>query len=114
MHTFADVADICEDTLLVAFAVNGGGCNSISLSGGSEEGRIRSVKGGIKSSEELLVGIVSITSKPGLGTLIHASGCFTAIKNIIAKVSIIDVIEMLSVRNVLVLVSVGILALRFL
>jgi hypothetical protein len=114
VHTFANITDICKDTLLVAFAVNGWGCNSVSLPGGSKEGRVRGVEGGIKPSEELRVGIVSITSKPGLGTLVYASWCFTAIENIIPKLSLIDVIEMLSVRNVLVLVSVGVLALRFL
>ena len=114
VHTFANIADICEDTLLVAFTVNGGRCDSVSLSGGSKEGRVSNVEGGIKPSEELLVGIVSITSKPGLGALIYASWCFTAVENIIPKLSLVDIIEMVTVRNVLVLICVGVLALRFL
>ena len=72
------------------------------------------MEGSIKSGEEFLVGIVPIASKPRLRTLVHASWRLTAVENVIPKFSLIDVIEVLSVGDVFLVVSIGVLALRFL
>ena len=114
VHTLANVANICKDTLLVTFTVDGRRRDSVPLASGSKEGRVGSVEGGIKPGEKFLVGIVPIASKPRLGTLVHSSWGLTTIENIISKFSLINVIEVLPIRDVLLLVSIGVLALRFL
>lgn len=114
MHAFANVANVCKDTLLVTFAMDGRRRDSVPLAGGSKEGWVGSVEGGIKSGEKFLVGIVPIASKPRFSTLVHPSWGLSTIKNIISKVSLVNVIEVLPIRDVLLLVSVGVLALRLL
>src|SRR5713226_641374 len=114
MHPFADVADICKDTLLVTFTVDRRWCDSVPLASGSKERWVGGVKGGIKSGEKFLVGIVPIASKPRFSTLFHSSRGLTAIENIISKFSLVNVVEVIPIRDILLLVSFGIFALRFL
>jgi len=114
MHPFANVANICKDTLLVTFTVDGWWRDSVPLPSGSKEGWVGSVKGGVKSSEKFLVGIVPIASKPRLGTLVHSSWRLTTIENIISKFCLVNVIEVHPIRDVLLVIGVGVLALRFL
>ena len=43
VHTFADIGDVGEDRLLVSFTEDLRGRDGVSLAGGREEGRVRSV-----------------------------------------------------------------------
>jgi len=114
MHAFANVANIRKDTLLVAFTVDRRWRNGVSLAGGSKEGWVRGVKGGIKSCEKFLVGVVPVASKPRLSALIYSSWGLVAVENIISKFCLVNVIEVLSVRHILIVVGVGVRALGFL
>ena len=114
MHPFANVTNVRKDTLLVTLAVDRRWRDGISLAGGSKEGRVRSVERGIKSGEQFLIGVVPIASKPRFSALVYSSWGLIAVENIIPEFSLVDVIEMLSIGHILVIVGIGVLALRFL
>ena len=53
VHTFADIGDVGEDRLLVAFTENLRGCDGVPLAGGGEEGRVRGMQLAVEPAKEL-------------------------------------------------------------
>ena len=53
VHTLADIGDVGEDGLLVAFTQDLRRCDCVTLAGGREEGGVGSVKLAVETMEEL-------------------------------------------------------------
>ena len=53
VHTFADIGDVGEDRLLVAFTKNLRGCDGVPLAGGGEEGGVRGMQLAVEAAKEL-------------------------------------------------------------